>query len=94
MEYAAGHLADDILEKIHTPDRRNRSTDRNRQKQSGDCRNTRSYQEAEKAMELGEKMGLRREILFGKLAIYDYLLQYPVKDERDRCREYPIPAEV
>lgn len=45
----------------------------------------RSYQEAEKAIDIGEKLGLKEKIFaYNQLEFYDYLLQYPVKT-KGRC---------
>ena len=45
----------------------------------------RSYQEAEKAIDIGEKLGLKEKIFaYSQLEFYDYLLQYPVKT-KGRC---------
>lgn len=88
MEYAANHLADDILEQFHQlfgeiMIRIGIS------KSSQEIAGIREgYQEAEKAMELGEQMGMNEEkFSFGKMEVYDYLLQYP-RFEKDQMSEH------
>lgn len=82
MEYAAGCLADDILEKFYSLPQKYEvriGVGKSSQDMAGIRR---SYQEAEKALELGERIDLKTgKFMFGKLAVYDYLLQYPVKDK-------------
>ncbi len=88
MEYAAGHLADEMLEKLHnlTGEIKIRIGISKSSQEIAGIRE--GYQEAEKAMELGEQMGLPEEkFAFGKLGIYDYLLQYP-RMEKDQMSEH------
>ncbi len=88
MEYAAGHLADEMLEKLHnlTGEIKIRIGISKSSQEIAGIRE--GYQEAEKAMELGEQMGLPEEkFAFGKLEIYDYLLQYP-RMEKDQMSEH------
>lgn len=78
MEYAANHLADVISERIHAlPEEIKIRIGIS--KSSLEISGIRQgYQEAEKALELGAQMGMEGEkFLFGKMEIYDYLLQYP-----------------
>ncbi|BDF06232.1 PucR family transcriptional regulator [[Clostridium] hylemonae] len=46
----------------------------------------RAYQEAEKAVDIGEKLGMKEQVFaYNQLEFYDYLLQYPVKTKEQCC---------
>lgn len=86
MEFAAEKLAESILKRIKSISRE-LLTRIGVSKCSQDMEGVRrSYLEAEKALEIGKKTANpERVYLFGRLIVYDYLMQYPLKDKKPLC---------